>query len=61
MEEGRAWVAALDVGATQVSAGLPDFRVSELTKSTAILGPAASFFLEHGIPILDEPQRRKKV
>ncbi|MFO8056041.1 MAG: ROK family protein [bacterium] len=28
---------------------LPDFRVSELTKETAVLGPAAAFFLERGI------------
>jgi glucokinase len=27
---------------------LPDFRVSELTKETAVLGPAAAFFLERG-------------
>jgi len=30
---------------------LPDFRVSELTKDTAILGPAAVFFIERNIPV----------
>ncbi len=29
--------------------GLPDFRISELTKETAALGPAAVFFSERGI------------
>jgi len=29
---------------------LPDFRVSELSKETAVLGPAAAFFAAHGIP-----------
>jgi glucokinase len=29
---------------------LPGFRVSELTKETAVLGPAAAFFVFHGIP-----------
>ncbi len=28
---------------------LPEFRVSELTKETAVLGPAAAFFVERGI------------
>lgn len=28
---------------------LPDFRLSELTKETAVLGPAACFFTAHGI------------
>ncbi len=30
---------------------LPDFRVSELTKQTAVLGPAAAFFLDRDIPV----------
>jgi glucokinase len=38
---------------------LPDFRVSELTKDTAVLGPAAAFFAAHGIAAGPEHHPRK--
>ena len=36
---------------------LPDFRVSELTKETAILGPAAAYFIANNIPAGPEHHR----
>jgi glucokinase len=39
---------------------LPDFRASELSKETAVLGPAAAFFSAHGIPAGPEHHHHKK-